>query len=400
MRLDVIPADRAVDALPDGTTIVSSSGCGAPTSLFPALADRSPGRGWTFVSGLIFDPAILLPAVVRGDLRWKTWHPTTASRDVLADGRMDYVPLRASQIPKQMARWAIPVALVRVTPPDRHGWCSLGPSVSYTLAAFRAARLKIAEVDGSMPRTWGQSMVHISQIDVFCESTNPMPVYDPVCPDDRSRAIAGHLIGLLPERPLLQVGIGRIPESLVHELAVRGVGGLRFTGMGCDGMVDLAEAGLLDMRLEDGPAITSPDLLGTSRLMRFADDNPSVGVYPSTVAHSVMQLGREERLVSVNSAVEVDLSGQVNAEIVNGQQISGVGGSLDFAEAATHSPGGLRVIAVPASRIVRQLGDGSAVSAPRSTVDVVVTERGVARLEGLTETERAAALAAIAGPSL
>ena len=227
-----------------------------------------------------------------------------------------------------------------------------------------------------------------------CRCTKAQPLTRPV------RAIADNIIELLPDQPVIQIGIGKIPESLVHELAQRGVGGLRFTGMGCDAMVDLAEAGLLQLGEADQHAITSPDLLGTPRLMQFADDNPSVGLYPSSFSHSPVSLSAHERLVSINSAVEVDLTGQVNAETVKGRRVSGVGGSLDFSEGATHSLEGLRIVALPASRIVEQLGSGSVVTTPRSAVDMVVTERGVARLEGLTERERASALTGIAGDAL
>jgi len=385
-----------VDRIPAGSQIVVSPACGTPTSLLSALAERCVGQEWTLASGLIFDPTCLLEAVETGNLRWKTWHPTSACQELLRDGLIDYAPLRASQVPSQLQRWNTPVALVRTTPPNRHGWCSLGPSAGYPLPAVRSAQMTIAEVDPSMPRTWGMSMVHVSQIDLACESTKPMPIYEGATPTSQSSAIARHLIQLLPERPVLQLGIGRVPESLVHEIAAQGVQDVRFTGMGCDAMVHLAERGLLDTNLEEGQPISSPDLLGTAVLMDFADDNPLVGVYPSNISHSPLRLAQVERLVSINSALEVDLVGQANAEMIRGKRVSGTGGSLDFSEAATHSLGGLRVIAVPASRIVPKLGEGSAVSTLRSMVDVVVTERGVARLEGMSERERAEALAAIA----
>ena len=209
------------------------------------------------------------------------------------------------------------VALVRVTPPDRHGWCSVGPSVSYIHAALDHATVRIAEVDPALPRTCGQSMVHVDQLDVLVEATEPLPVYDAATPNPVSDAIAGHIMPLLPDWPLLQLGIGAVPEALVAGLADKGIGDLRFTGMGSDGMVGLAERGLLDRRHHDGiPPISAPDLLGTSRLMEWADDNPSIGVYPSTFAQHPLVLAGRDRLVSINSAVEVDLAGQVNAERV------------------------------------------------------------------------------------
>lgn len=400
MHIALTAAAVAVDQIPVGSTVVVSPTCGTPTSLLSVLAERCAHKNWTVLSGLIFDPSDLIRAVEHNGLGWNTWHPTSACNDLLTAGLINYIPLRASQVPKHIVRWEPTATLVRVTPPDRHGWCSLGPSVGYALHSVKAARLKIAEIDPLMPRTWGQSMVHVSQFDFLCDSSSPMPVYDAALPDETSRAIAANIIDLLPTRPVVQVGIGRIPETLVHELAVRQVGGVAFTGMGCDAMVDLAELGLLEKADGTDHAITSPDLLGSAKLMAFADDNPTVGMYPSTVAHSPIGLGNLERFVSVNSALEVDLTGQVNAEMINGRRVSGVGGSLDFSEGATHSAGGLRIVALPSIRIVERLGDGSVVTTPRSAVDIVVTERGAARLEGMTARERSRALAAIAGDSL
>jgi len=398
--LSVLSADDVVTRIPTGARIVASPACGAPTTLLGALAHAADGRDWTLLTGLVFEPQALVDAVLAGTLTWHTWHPTAPCAPVLGHGRFGYIPLRASQVPKYLATAGVDAALVRVTPPDRGGWCSVGPSASYPMAALEHARLRVAEVDPTVPRTWGQTMVHVSHLDVLVESATPMPVYEASGPDEVSRGIARHLIDLLPPEPVFQLGIGRVPEALVHELGEQRIGGLRFVGMGSDGMVDLAEKGLLGLGLGGDPAISAPDLLGTARLMEFADDNPSVGVYPSTIAQSPPLLSRRHRLVSVNSALEVDLEGQVNAEMIGGKRMSGVGGSYDFAEAATHSAGGLRVIAVPSKRIVRRLGEGSTVTVPRALVDVVVTEKGSVRLEGLTEREREKALRGIGGEGL
>jgi acyl-CoA hydrolase len=396
VRVITVDADAAVDHIPDGARIVASPACGAPTTLLASLGQRCSGRGWRLLTGLMFDPSPWIDAVARRDLMWDTWHPTAACADLVADGRIGYVPLRASRLPVHLHRTGVDVALVRLTPPDRHGWCSLGPTGSYAVDAIEQASMVVAELDPRLPRTHGRTAVHVSRLDVVTDSTTPMSEYRSASPDEVSRAIARHLVELLPDRPVLQLGIGRIPEGFVHALADDGIGQLRFVGMGCDAMVPLAERGLLDDDLGRGPAIFTPDLLGTSVLMEFADDNPMVGVHPSSAAHSTVALARFDRLISINSAIEVDLAGQVNAELVTGRRVTGVGGSIDFAEAASLSVGGMRVIALPAARVVERLGPGSAVSVPRSMVDVVVTERGVARLEGLSEGARAEALSDIA----
>jgi len=406
MNRKLTSVEQVIDAIPNGSRVVASPACGTPTTLVDALAARSDGRNLTLLTGLLFAHDAVADAVRRGALDYVTWHITAALEPLLAGGHVSYVPLRASRVPVLLASQPPDVALVRVTPADRHGWCSVGPSVSYVRAALDHAGFRIAEVDPTLPRTWGQSLVHVDDLDVLVEATEPLPVYEAATPTPVSNAIANHIMALLPDRPLLQLGIGAVPEALVTALGEQAVGELRFTGMGSDGMVDLAERGLLDRRYHDGlPPISAPDLLGTSRLMAWADANPSVGLFPSTFAQNPLELATRERLVSINSAVEVDLAGQVNAERVRGRQISGIGGSIDFVEGATHSPGGVRIIALPSttpdgsiSRIVPRLGEASTVTVPAALVEIVVTEHGVARLEGRSTRERAEALAAIAAP--
>ncbi len=397
---------QAIDRIPNGSCVVASPACGTPTTLTTALADRCAGRQLTLWTGLLFAHEAVADAVKRGDLRYGTWHVTAALEPLLAEQRISYVPMRALRVPVFLASLAPVVALVRVTPPDRHGWCSLGPSVSYVSAALDCANLRIAEVDPALPRTWGQSVVHASEFDIFVDTSETLPVYEAGKPNPVSKAIAAHIIELLPERALLQLGIGAVPEALVSALGDAGMRKLRFVGMGSDGMVELAARGLLDCRHVEGlPPVAAPDLLGTQTLMDWADDNPSVGVFPSTFVQNPVALATQERLVSINSAVEVDLAGQVNSERIGGRQISGIGGSIDFVEAATYSREGLRIIALPstaangsASRIVPRLGERSTVTIPGALVDVVVTEHGVARLEGKSVQERAEALISIAAP--
>jgi len=398
----LIPLVDALDRIPAGGRIIAGAYCGGPTSLLRGVADRSAGRGWQLCTGLLLDDGGAYEAAGSGDLRLMTWHVSGAGRELAERGLLDYLPVRASQLEKRMATWDLDAALIRVTPPDSDGWCSLGPSAGYALTAIKTAKLCIAEVDDALPRTFGQSRVHVTALDVLVPSTTPTPTYHSVDPDDVSRAIARHVLTLLPDRPVLQVGVGAATEAIVTALAEAGVDQLRFVGMGTDAMVDLFERGLLD---DDRPVIQSPDLFGTQRLMRFAHENPVVGVFPSSVAHSPQWLAEQQRLVSVNSAVEIDLSGQVNSEVVAGRQIAGIGGSIDFIEAATHSTRGLRVIGLPSttrdghrSRIVPRLGANATVTIPRGMVDVVVTEHGIAQLDGKTLRQRAEALINVAAP--
>ena len=389
----------ALDRIPVGGRVIAGACCGGPTSLLRGVAARSAGRKWQLRTGLLLDDGGVYEAAASGDLQFTTWHVTGPGRELAERGLVDYLPVRASQLEKCISTWDLDAALVRVTPPDSDGWCSLGPSAGYALTAITAAKLCIAEVDDALPRTCGQSMVHVSALDILVPSTTQTPTYHSSEPDEVSRAIGRQVLALLPDRPVLQIGIGDVTEALITALADERIGGLRFVGMGADAMVDLFERGLLD----GGPAIESPDLLGTQRLMRFAHENPVVALFPSSVAHSPQQLARRQRLVAVNTAVEVDLSGQVNSEVVAGRQIAGIGGSIDFVEAASHSAGGLRIFALPSttrdghrSRIVSRLDANATVTVPRGMVDIVVTEHGVARLEGKTLRQRAEALIGVA----
>lgn len=400
-----VSAERALRELPTGAHLVSSPGLGAPGTLLAALGAVADGQKWTLSSGLLLDDYPFLSAVERGALDYRTWHVMPPARALVAAGRIAYVPVRASRVAGMLARSQVDVALVRVSPPDARGRCSLGASTGYGAAALAAARIRIAEIDPAVPRTCGDSLVDVGIFDALVESTTPLPSYVSAPSTPTSATIAARVLALLPPDPTLQVGIGSIPETLVRMLpeAAADLGRVRFVGMGTDDMVELFEAGVL--RRSDvvpAPALLSPDLMGTARLLEFAHENPAVGMYPSALAHDAAQLGALANFVSINTAIEVDLAGNVNSEVLGGRQISGIGGSLDYIDAATRSPGGLRIIALPAvsndgsvSRIVPSLGS---VTVPRSMVDVIVTEFGVAHLEGRSLRERAKALTEIAHP--
>jgi 4-hydroxybutyrate CoA-transferase len=399
---EVTSLHEALDRIPTGGRIIAGACCGGPTSLLRGVAERSAGRGWLLWTGLLLDDGGVYDAARAGDLSLATWHVAGAGRKLLEDGLLDFAPVRASRLEHCISSWGLDAALVRVSPPDANGWCSLGPSVAYARTAIEAAKLCIAEVDEALPRTHGASTVHVSELDVLVPSTTETPRYRSARPDELSQAIARNVLTLLPDRPVLQLGIGTVTEALVAALLEERVDGLRFVGMGMDAMADLAEHGLL---ARTGEAIESPDLLGTERLMEFADENPVVGMYPSTIAHAPRVLARHDRLVSVNSAVEVDLSGQVNSEMVAGRQLAGIGGSIDFVEAASQAAAGVRIIAIPSttrngaqSRIVSRLTADATVTIPRGMVDFVVTEHGIAQLEGRTTAERAEALIEVAAP--
>lgn len=404
-----LSTQRAADAvrrIAPGASIVAAPGCGTPETLLTALGEHADGLGRpTLYSGLQLGAYPFLPAAAAGHLRYRTWHPYGPARAALEPGKVDYVPARGSAVPALLDEWATSVALVRVSPPDRNGWCSLGPSASYVCHAVARAGLVLAEVDEQTPRTTGDSMVHVSQLDVLVDADTPA-CYFPAAPRDAtSDRVAEHVLGLLPEAPTLQLGIGAVPEALTAFLAGSDLGAVRFVGMANDAMVPLFERGILRWSdIGDRPAISAAELMGTRTLMDFADGNPSIVMRDSRISHAPRALAAIPRLVAINSAVEVDLAGQVGSELVGRRQVSGIGGSADFVEAGFGSDGGLSVIALSSttpdgrhSRIVRRLG-ADVVSLARHTPDVVVTEHGIAWLRGRTEAERTEALVAVAHP--
>lgn len=400
--------EDALDLIPPGARIVAAQGCGAPTMLLnglPGLAERRPGLH--LLTGLQIDDQPYLQTVADGRMRYTTWHVTRPSRPLVADGRADHLPVRLSEVPAVLRRNGVDVAMVRVSPPDASGLVSLGPSMCYSPTAIDEADVVLGEIDPQLPRTNGPTTVPVERFSALVESDRPTPAYRSIEPDDVAQRIATHLLEYVPDSATFQLGVGQVPEAVADTLLSQRVGELRFVGLGVERLADLADAGLLASPAGPLPPITSVELLGNERLMRFADQNPLLGVYPSTEGHDPAWLATHfDRIVSINSAVEIDLFGQVNSEMVAGTQLSTVGGSMDFIEAARLSDGGLSIIAFPAttrdgsvSRIIPRLGSDVVTTIPRHCVSVVVTEHGSADLRGRTVRERASALIEIADPA-
>jgi len=393
-------ADSIVASLPTRERIIASPGCGSPTTLLESLNRLAQGQ--RVYSGLQLDYPFLA-AIEEGRLDHYSWHVMGPLRRLVDEGTVHYVPTRASEVPSHLERWGVTTAFVRVTPPDVHGMVSLGPCGSYPIEAALRCQTVIAEVDESMPFTYGNQFP-ASRISHFVTSTRPMPSYEAGESDDVSRRIAAMVVGMIDNGATLQIGIGALPEAITNALLESGHHDLRFVGMGSDIMASFADRGLL---VRDGslPAVFAVELMGTRTIMDFAHHNPSVNVVSSLRGHSVTLLSTLAHFVSINSAIEVDLTGQINAESVGTQQISGVGGSVDYVESAYQSTGGRRITVIPStakggtkSSIVGRLAEGTTTSLPRSMADVIVTEHGVADLRGKSVHERIESMCQIADP--
>ena len=329
------------------------------------------------------------------------------TRDAVNSERGDFTPSFFYQVPK-LFRTTMPVdvALIQVTPPDEHGYCSLGVSVDYTKPAVEAAKTVIAQVNEQMPRTMGESFVHVSEIDCFVEHSAPIIELGAPRIGDVERAIGENCASLISDGDTLQLGIGAIPDAVLLFLKDKkdlGIHGEMFS----DGVVELVEAGVVTNKkktLHPGKMIVA-FLMGSKKLYDFVNNNPTVEMYPVDYVNDPAVIMKNDNIVSINSCVQVDLMGQVCSESVGLTQISGVGGQVDFVRGVTMAKNGKSIIAMPStagkgkfSKIVPLLDEGAAVTTSRNDVDYIVTEYGIAALKGRTLRERAKALIQIAHP--
>ncbi|MCC7103847.1 MAG: acetyl-CoA hydrolase/transferase family protein [Chloroflexi bacterium] len=392
-----VSASEAIGAIAPGASIVLGGGCGEPTTLTAALvADAERLRGSTISSALHFGGFPFLGDETKGAFRYRTW---LAAPGLARDPNVSFLLRTWRQSAALVARERPDVALVQVAPADARGRFSSGASAGFSWQAAHTARLVIAEVNAAAPRTPGPCYLQADEIDLAVEAGAPLRAYREAPVDAATDRIAEHLAELLPRDCALQLGIGSAPEALLRVLAHRPPRHLSLVSAALDGAVGLLEQGDLVQQVVVG------ELLGTPRLFSCADANPRFELRPSSYTHSARILRRFPNLVAVNSALEIDLLGNANCEIVNGARVSNVGGALDFCRVAAQSPEARAILALRAttnsgrSRLVARLSEGASVSIPGALVDMVVTEFGVAELSGKTPAERARAVIAIADPS-
>jgi len=403
-----VQPSAALDLVESGARVFVHTGVAAPQVLVDALAVRAEVLEGVQVTHLHTEgTAAYLSPALRDRVSVRAMFVGANMRQAIATGQADYLPVFLSEIPRMFRSGAMPldVALLQVSPPDRHGWCTLGVSVDISRAAADSARILIGQVNPQMPRVHGDGHVHVSRFAALVEADAPLPSPDRAEVDEVERAIGRHVAELTPDGACLQLGIGSVPDAVLSELTGHARLGIH-TETFSDGVRELVEAGVVtgECKAVDTGDIVAGFVMGSRQLYDFVDDNPAVRLLDVGYVNDPNVIRQNPKVVAINSALEVDITGQVCAESIGTRQYSGVGGQMDFMRGAALSEGGRPVIALPSttrsgrSRIVAELQPGAGVTTTRAHVHFVVTEHGVAALHGRTLRERAQALIAVAHP--
>jgi 4-hydroxybutyrate CoA-transferase len=405
-----VTAEEALRVVKSGDRVYLHTGAAQPRRLVDALVARAPELRVVEIIGMLAlgeEEATFARPEHAKSFRVNSIFPSQSTRRAVQEGRADYLPVFLSDVPKLFRGGLLPldVAMVSVSPPDRHGFCSLGVSVDCARAAVQSARIVIAQVNRHMPRSHGDGLIHVDAIDFMVEVDEALPVSQSEPLSDVSRAIGRHCAELVDDGATLQIGVGAIPDATLAALSSHHRLGIH-TEMLSDGVVDLVEKGVITgeaKRVHPGKIVAS-FAIGSRRLYDFLDDNPLVQMLDVAYVNDTAVIRRNPKVTAINSAIEVDLTGQVCADSIGESQFSGVGGQMDFIRGAALSEGGKPIIALPSetstriSRIVSHLKPGAGVVTTRAHVHYVVTEYGIADLFGKNLRQRAAALVAIAHP--
>jgi len=403
-----VSAAEAVSVIQSGHRVYIHGMAAAPFRLTHAMTDRSEElRNVEIVQLHTEGPAPYAAPEFRESFRVNALFVGGNLRQAVAEGRADYIPVFLSAAPALFRQHILPldVALIHVSPPDRHGFCSLGVSIEATRAAVETARFVIAQVNPSMPRSHGDGLIHIDRIHAFVEFDEPIPEHVNPPAGEIELAIGRHCADLIEDGATLQMGIGSIPDAVLKALTGHRRLGVH-SEMFSDGLIDLVERGVVtgeNKKVHPGK-IVGTFVLGTKRLYDFVDDNPLVALLDAAYVNDTAVIRKNPKVTAINSAIEVDLTGQVCADSIGTRLYSGVGGQMDFIRGAMYSPGGKPIIALPSttkrgeSRIVSLLKPGAGVVTTRAHVHYVVTEYGAADLYGKNLRQRNQALIAIAHP--
>jgi acyl-CoA hydrolase len=404
----ILSAADAASAVRSEQRVFIHSVAAAPQQLIAALTARAPElRDVELVHLHTEGPAPYAEPSLRASFRTNALFVGANVRSAVASGEADYTPVFLSEVPALFRRRILPldVALIQVSPPDGHGFCTLGVSVDVSRAAVEAAPLVVAEINPRMPRTHGDGLVHVRDIDIGVEVDYPIAEHAPVALTETERAIGLHVASLVENGATLQMGIGSVPDAVLAALAGHRDLGVH-TEMFSDGVIDLVDRGVITgacKRSHPGKLVAA-FLLGSRRLYDFVHDNPQVVMLGVDYVNDTATIRRNPRVTAINSAIEIDLTGQVVADSIGTRQYSGVGGQMDFIRGAALSQDGRPIIALPSttrrgeSRIVPLIKPGAGVVTTRAHVHFVVTEYGVANLYGLSLRQRARALIDVSHP--
>jgi len=408
-RTRITTPDQALAVVRSGQRVYVHNGCAEPLELVNALTRRGPA---------LRDVEVLHMATMgiadyslpehESHFRHNALFIGGNVRKAVQEGRADYTPIFLSEIESLFTSGALPidVCLLQCAPPDNYGYMSLGVAIDASLTAAQCARHVIVEINDQMPRTHGDTFLHVSRVDAFVETSHPLAEYPKHPVSDVQRAIARHVAPLIPDGATIQTGIGGIPEAvlgLLHDHKDLGI----HSEMIPESAVDLIRSGVINgerKTLHPRKAVAG-FVLGGKRLFDFIDDNPSFEFHRTAYANDPFVIAQNDRMVALNSAIEVDLTGQVCADSIGQTIYSGIGGQVDFLRGAARSKGGKPIITLPAtarndtiSRIVPRLQPGAGVVTSRGDVHYVITEHGVAYLHGKTLRQRAEAMIGIAAP--
>ena len=404
-------AEEAVQAVRSGDRVFLTGNVSVPKKLLQALVDRAPEvENVEICHALTLGASAYVDPEMEGHIRVNALFIGPNVRKAVQEGRADYTPNLLSEFPLLFSKGTLPldVAFVHLSPPDEHGFCSYGVETGLTKTAAESAKIIVAEVNRNMPRCLGDSFIHVSRLDHIVPVDYPLlelPMNEGEL-SDLHVAIAGHIAELIPDEATMQMGIGAIPDAVLRFLYHKKDLGVH-TELFSDSVIDLVEAGVLTnsrKTLHPGKIIAG-FMLGTKRLYNWADDNPIIELHRTEYVNDPFVIAQNRRQVAINSAIEIDLTGQVCADSIGPKLYSGVGGQLDFVYGAARSEGGVPIIALPStakddtlSRIVSMLQRGAGVVTTRNHVHYVVTEYGVAQLYGKTIRQRAQALISVAHP--
>jgi 4-hydroxybutyrate CoA-transferase len=400
---------EALRSVQSGMRVYIQPGCAEPETLVEALIQRAPYvRDVEVVHLLTLGRADYVAPEMAGHFRHNAIFIGANVREAVNDGRADYTPVYLSEVEQLFESGAMPldVVLIQVSPPDAHGFCSFGIGVDTTLTAAKLARYVVAQVNDQMPRTYGDSFIHVSRIDAIVESSRPLCELPKPEITDMHVAIARNVAALIDDGSVLQTGIGGIPDAVLPFLMDRKDLGVH-TELVSDGVIPLIEAGVITgARKNFKPRkVIVGFALGTRKLFDFVDNNPVFEFHPNAYTNDPLLIARNENMVAINSALQIDLTGQVCSDSIGTYFYSGIGGQVDFLRGASHAKGGKPIIALSStakdgaiSRIVPTLTAGAGVVTSRGLIRYVVTEYGVAYLHGKSIRERAKALIEISHP--